>query len=133
METNKALKALDNLCGLLLEMNYHKEPIDFLVEIEEGDVFVSNHLRNIKLRRSKVKALTMQNNYAKLREEFLRLKEYGFEKLQELLTPNERMELQPLFSKFKEIEEKDEIDINEDRDFLIFISKMKDKMNNNDS
>ncbi|UOB17507.1 hypothetical protein [Abyssalbus ytuae] len=133
METNKALKALDNLYGLLLEMNYHKEPIDFLSEIEEDDVFVSKHLRNVMLRRSKTKALLVQNKYKKLREEFLRLKEYGFEKLQELLTPKEKIELQPLFNKFKELEKKDEIDINEDQDFLIFISKIKDKIDDDES
>lgn len=133
METNKALKALDNLYGLLLEMNYHREPLDFLEEIEEDDSFVSKHLRNVKLRRSKNRALLAQNRYVKLRKDFLRLKEYGFEKLQELLTPNERIELQPLFNKFKELEKQDEIDINEDQDFLIFISKIKDKIDDNDS
>lgn len=133
METNKALKALDNLYGLLLEMNHHKEPLDFLEEIEEDDLYVSKHLRNVMLRRSKTKALLAQNRYAKLREEFLRLKEYGFEKLKELLTSKEKIELQPLFNKFEELGEKDEIDINEDQDFLIFISKIKDKIDNNES
>lgn len=133
MESNNALKALNNLYGLLLEMNYHKEPIDFLDEINEDDKYVSKHFRNIMLRRSKTKALLTQNKYAKLREDFLRLKEYGFEQLQELLTPKEKIELQPLFNKFTELETKDEIDINEDEDFLIFISKIKDKMDNSES
>lgn len=133
METNKALKALDNLYGLLLEMNYHREPMEFIEEIKEDDPFVSKHLKKIKLKRSKSKALLARNRYTKLREEFLRLKEYGFEKLQELLTPNEKIELQPLFNKFKELKEKDEIDINEDQDFLIFISKIKNKMDDNDA
>lgn len=133
METNNVLKALNNLYGLLLEMNYHREPLDFIDEIKEDDIFVSKHLKNVMLRRSKTKALMMQSKYAKLREEFLLLKEYGFEKLQELLTPKERIELQPLFSKFKELEEKDEIDINEDQDFLIFLSKLSDKIGGNDS
>lgn len=133
METNSALKALNNLYGLLLEMNYYREPVDFIDEIEENDIFVSKHLRNVKLKRSKAKALMMKSKFTKLREEFLHLKEYGFEKLQELLTPKERMELQPLFSKFKELEEKDEIDINDDQDFLVFISKLKDKIGDNDS
>ena len=128
METNSALKALNNLYGLLLEMNYHKEPLDFIEEIKEDDIFVTKHLRNVMLKRSKTKALMMQSKYAKLREEFLRLKEYGFDKLQELLTPKERIELQPLFSKFKELEKKDEIDINDDQDFLIFMSKLRDKI-----
>lgn len=133
MGTNNALKALNNLYGLLLEMNYYREPLDFINEIKEDDVFVSKHLKNVMLGRSKTKALLMQSKYAKLREEFLHLKEYGFEKLQELLTPKERVELQPLFNKFKELEEKDEIDINEDQDFLIFISKLRDKIEDNGS
>lgn len=75
----------------------------------------------------------MESRYSKLKEEFVRIKEYGFEKLQELLTPKERIELQPLFSKFKELEEKDEIDINNDQDFLAFVSKLRDKIGDNDS
>lgn len=133
METNSALKVLNNLYGLLLEMNYLKEPLEFVDEIKEDDEYVSKHIKNIMLRRSKTKAVMMQSKYAKLREEFLRLKEYGFEKLQDLLTPKERIELQPLFSKFKELEKKDEIDINDDQDFLIFMSKLSDKIGDNDS
>ena len=133
MENNNALKALNNLYGLLLEMNYHREPLDFMDEITDDDAFVSKHLKKITLRRSKAKALLMQNKYAKLREEFLRLKEYGFEKLQELLTPKDRIELQPLFSKFKELEGKDEIDINEDQEFLMYMSKLIGKVGKDES
>ena len=132
METNKALKALNNLYGLLLKMNYHREPFDFIDEIKEDDVFVSKHLKNVMLRRSKTKALLMQSKYAELREEFLRLKEYGFERLQELFTPKERENMIPLFRKFEELGEKDIFDINEDQDFLIFISSLKNKLEDND-
>lgn len=132
METNNAIKALNNLYGLLLEMNYYKEPLDFVDEIKEEDEFVSKHLKSIMLRRAKTKALKAENRYAKLREEFLRLKEYGFEKLNELLTPKERIELQPFFSKYTELDKKDEIDINDDQDFLVFISKLRDKIEDND-
>lgn len=132
METNNALKRLNNLYDLLIEMNYHKEPADFISELKDEDPFISRHLKNVILHRSKAKAILKEKNYIELKKQFLSLKEYGFERLQELFTPKERVKMVPLFRKFEELGEKDKIDINEDQDFLIFISSLKDKLEDND-
>ena len=132
METNKALNALKNFYGLLIEMNYHKEPADFVEELQEENPFISMHLKNVMLHRTKAKAILKKKKYIALKEQFLALKELGLDKLQELFAPKERIEMVKLFRKFEELTEKDIESINDDQDFLVFISSLKDKLEDKD-
>jgi hypothetical protein len=132
METNNALKTLRNLYGLLMEMNYHREPADFLNELDDKDPFISEHLRNVLLHRTKSKAMLKKKKFEAFKEQFIKLKEVGIEKLQELFSPAERVEMVKLFRKFEELTEKDIDAINEDQDFLTFVSSIKDKLEEED-
>jgi len=132
MEVNNTLKVLKKFYGLLMEMNYHKEPADFVEELEEENPFISMHLRNVILHRTKAKAILKKKKYLALKEQFIALKELGLDKLQELFAPKERIEMVKLFRKFEELTEKDIDSINDDQDFLIFISSLKDKLEDKD-
>lgn len=133
METNNALKTLRNLYGLFMEINYHTEPADFVSELNDKDPFISVHLKNVMLHRTKVKAMLKKRKFEEFKEQFIALKKVGLEKLQELFPPAERVEMVQLFNKFEELTEKDIEAINEDQDFLTFISSIKDKLEDEDS
>ncbi|WP_341215152.1 hypothetical protein [uncultured Wocania sp.] len=128
METNNAINTLRNLYGLFMEMNYHTEPADFVNELNDQDPFISAHLKNVMLNRTKAKAILKRRKFEALKEQFIELKKVGLEKLQELFAPTERVEMVRLFRKFEELTEKDIDTINEDEDFLTFISSIKDKI-----
>jgi len=132
METNNALKTLRNLYGLFMEINYHTEPADFVSELNDKDTFISVHLKNVMLHRTKAKAMLKKRKFEELKEQFIALKKVGLEKLQELFPPAERVEMVKLFNKFEELTEKDIEAINEDQDFLTFISSIKDKIEDED-
>src|SRR5690606_19032236 len=132
METNNALKTLRNLYGLFMEMNYHREPADFVNELNDKDPFISTHLKTVMLHRTKAKAILKKRKYEALKEQFVELKKVRLEKLQELFAPTERVEMVKLFRKFEELTEKDIDAINEDEDFLSFISSIKDKIEDED-
>ena len=121
MKSNKALETLNNLYDLLVEMNFHKEPSDFIDDLKEDNPFISKHLQNVLLHRTKAKAILRE-------KKFIELKKLGSEKLQQLFTTEEKAQLVPLFRKFEELDESDIADINKDQDFLIFISSLKDKI-----
>lgn len=132
METSNELKALKNFYGLLMEMNYHKEPTDFVEELQEENPFISLHLKNVMLHRTKAKAILRMKKYIALKEQFIELKKAGLDKLQELFAPKERAEMVKLFRKFEELTENDLESISNDQDFLIFISSLKDKIEGKD-
>ena len=111
-----------------MEMNYHTEPADFVNELNDQDPFISAHLKNVMLNRTKAKAILKRRKFEALKEQFIELKKVGLEKLQELFAPTERVEMVRLFRKFEELTEKDIDTINEDEDFLTFISSIKDKI-----
>lgn len=121
---------LNHLYGLLLELNFHRPEEDvFSDEAYKEDPFIAKHLRQIRLRTAKYKALLHQNTYSAVLAEFRRLKEIGFEEIKKLLKPQETLQLQPLFSKFEQLSEKDEESIAEDQEFLQLINVLKDKLN----
>jgi hypothetical protein len=132
METNNALKTLRNLYGLFMEINYHTEPVDFVSELKDQNPFISVHLKKVMLHRTKANAILKKRKFEEFKEQFVALKNIGLEKLQELFAPSERVEMIKLFSKFEELTEKDINDINEDQDFLTFISTIKDKLEDKD-
>lgn len=127
-KTNRDI--LNHLYGLLLELNFHRPDEDvFSDRTYSEDPFIAKHLKQIKLRTSKYKALLLQKTYSAVLAEFHRLKEIGFEEIKKLLKPQEAQQLQPLFSKFEQLSEKDEESIAEDQEFLQLISALKDKLN----
>jgi tRNA splicing endonuclease len=132
METNKAIEAIHNLYGLLMEMNYHRTPEDYIDELDQEDAFISKHLQKAMLYRAQAKALLKKKQQLSFIEAFNRFKEQGLEKIQALLTSQERTELIPLFRKFEELSKADQLDIYEDQDFLAFISTLKDKLEDHD-
>ncbi len=50
------------------------------------------------------------------------------EELKKLLTLREKLQLQPLFSKFESLSEKDRLSIAEDEELLQLLSALKDKL-----
>lgn len=120
---------MEHLFQVLMDINYHRDPIEFIPEIDENDPFINKHLNKYKRTRAKLKAKHNKKSYEDLAEKFLNLKKYGLSKLQEILTTEEKVELQPLFRKFEELDETDKSAILDDRDFLTFISKMDKKIN----
>lgn len=132
MESNKALKVLNNFYSFLMELNYYKEPEDFIEDIQKEDEFISTHLRQVKLHRTKAKAILKQIKIEELKEKFMALKNAGIENIKGLFTPKEKLEMVRLFSRFEELTEKEIEAINEDQDFLTFMSSIKDKLEDQD-
>lgn len=132
MESNKALLVINNFYSLLMEMNYYKEPEDFIEELQNEDKFISEHLKKVKLHRTKAKAILKKMQIEEFKEKFIALKNAGVEKIQGLFTPEEKCEIVRLFSRFEELTEKDIETINEDQEFLTFMSYIKDKLEDKD-
>ncbi len=130
---SEALKTLRNLCGLFMEMNYHSEPSDFVDELNDEDPFIAIHLKQVLLHKTKAKAILKKRKFEELKQKFIELKKVGLEKLQELFISSERVEMVKLFRKFEELTESDAEAINEDQEFLAFISLMKDKLKDEDN
>ncbi|NLU92649.1 hypothetical protein [Chitinophaga sp. Ak27] len=122
---------LNHLYGLLLDMNFHEPDED----IWEGnsykqDPFIAKHLRQIKLRTAKLRAVQQKSVYSNLVAEVQRLKEFGFDKLKQMLSQREAQQLYPLFNRFEQLTEKDKDSIAEDQELLHLFSILKDKLNN---
>ncbi|RYC51753.1 hypothetical protein [Flagellimonas olearia] len=128
MKRDEAIKTLNNLYGLLMEINYHKLPEDYIEELNDDNDFIKSHLRNVLRQRAIAKGILNQNRYNRAYDEFIRIKKMGVDKLKELIPQQDMAELVPLFSKFEELDEKDKKAIAEDEEFLIFISALKDKI-----
>lgn len=134
MESNKAIIALRNLSSLLIELNYHSEPANFMEELGDNDPFINLHLRNVLLQRTKAKALLKKKKFEELKIQFDELKKIGLEKLQALIKPADNMEMVKLFNRFEELTADDIDTIKDDQDFLSFISNLKDNLEDqNDS
>jgi hypothetical protein len=120
---------LNHFYGLLIEMNFHRVGEDVFLENEYNeDPFIQKHLRQIKLKSAKYKALISKSRYVQLLEEVKRLKEIGFEEIKKLLNPQEIHQLQPLFHKFDELSKKDESSIAEDQELLLLLTILKEKI-----
>ena len=128
MEPKKAVEILNNYFGLILEINYHAPAEDYFDEIENVSDFVNFHFNKIKLKQAKAKALYSKKRHEEFKKEFEKLKKYGVDELKKLLGQSERLQLQPLFRKFEDLSQNDEIEIIDDNDFLNFISVLKDKI-----
>ncbi|QBZ97340.1 hypothetical protein [Flavobacterium sangjuense] len=129
MKSSNAIEILNNYFGLMLELNYHTPAEDYFDKMDNVSEFVNLHLNKIKLKQAKSKALYNKKRYEELKSEFEKLKKYGVEELKKLLGNKERLQLQPLFRKFEDLSESDEMEIIDDSDFINFISVLKDKLN----
>lgn len=122
---------LHHFYSLLLQMNFHEEDKTPTAD-DFTDPFIQKHLRQIKLKIARNKADLKKSNYQSILQEIDRLGKIGTEKLKELLTPKEVLQLQPLFSKFESLSNKDKESIAEDEELLQLISALKDKLDKSD-
>jgi len=129
MKAERAQEVLNNLYGLLMEMNLLRSDEDVLSSADVfQDSFVQRHLRNIKQLSAKYAAISNRNQFEVLIDEFRKLKETGVDELKRLLRPEDLVELQPLFRKFEEITTEDEEAILEDQEFLQLLKHLKKKL-----
>lgn len=128
MSTN-AKQILNNLYGLMMEINYHRTDEDVLAEYnEKPDVQVNSHLVKIRQISAKLQAEANKARYANAIEQIAKLKERGIEEFKKLFNPSEQAELVPMFNKFTELSKKDEAAILEDQEMLHFMEILKDKV-----
>lgn len=121
----RAIEILNNLYGLMMEINYHKSDEDVLRELKESpDLFVEDHLMKIKRTMAKYRAMTNRNRIDMAMDQLRKLKEKGLDEVKKLLTPQEQVELAPLFRKFEELTPEDEASILEDQQLLKLLEKL---------
>ncbi|UEG51390.1 hypothetical protein LLH06_10440 [Mucilaginibacter daejeonensis] len=132
MPTNKQI--LNNLYGLMLEINYQQDDKDVLAELEaKPDSVVNNHLLKIKQLTAKLKAEANRQRYADAVSQLQLLKQKGIEEFKKLFSPSDQTKLVPMFNRFTELSQKDEQEILEDQEMLHFMEILKDRANETDS
>ena len=123
---------LHHFYSLLLEMNFHESEEDPPTAEEIADPFIKKHLRQVKLKIAKNRAELKRTLYQSILQEIDRLRKIGADELKKLLTPQEALQLQPLFSKFESMTSKDKESIAEDQELLQLITALKDKLDKTD-
>lgn len=124
---------LDHFQSLLMEINFHRPEEDVFSESGyQDDPFIQKHLRQIKLRMAKYKALQNKVGFKTLLDEIRRLKAMSANEINKLLNPEQQLQLQPLFRKFEELSEKDEASMENDAELLQIISVLKEKLDQPD-
>jgi hypothetical protein len=132
MGTQNTKQILSDLYGLMMEINYHREDEEVLKELlENPDPQIERHLNKIKQINAKVRAEANRIRFLKAKEQIALLREKGIEAIQNFITPQERLQLAPLFSKFEEMTSEDENDILEDQELLKMLEILNEKMNEN--
>src|SRR5450755_947435 len=120
---------LNHFYSLLLEMNFRQTDDEILSEkISLDDPYIQKHLQQVRLLSAKYKALRTKSKYAAVLAEIKRLKELGLEEIKKLLSPQEEVQLMPLFRRFEELSEKDEASLAEDQEMLQLIDALKEKL-----
>lgn len=129
MESLNSKQILSNLYGLMMEINYHRPDNEVLAEIHGlSEDHINKHLLKIRQLRIKLQAQENKNRFNRAIEQLNLLKAKGLEELKKIITPEEQMQLLPLFRKFEEITKSDEQSITEDNELLYFIEFLKNKM-----
>lgn len=125
---------LNNLYGLMMDINYHSEDIDVLEDLKaKPDAFVEDHLTRIKRAIAKNKAAA-QRQFIDLALDQLRLlKEKGLEEISKLLTEEEQLEYAQLFRKFEGLSKDDEASILEDKQLLKLLERIRQPKDDNKS
>lgn len=127
MSTNSK-QILDNLYGLMMEINYNREDEEILLELEQKpDLQINSHLAKIKQLTAKLKAEATRARYADALNLLKKLKEQGIEEFKKMFSTNEQANLVPMFNKFSELSKKDEAAILEDQEMLQFMSILKER------
>ena len=130
---NSAKQILSNLYGLLMELSFHADGPDVMDELSDNEKErVEQHLKKIKLLRTKYKAEVNKQYFQRAFEQIQALKEKGIEELKKLLKPEEQLDFVPLFRKFEEITESDKVSILEDTELLSMIELLKERVDESD-
>jgi hypothetical protein len=88
MSTNSK-QILDNLYGLMMEINYCREDEDIIGEYsEKPDPQINNHLIKIRQLSAKLKAEANKARYANAVEQIKKLKERGIDEFKKLFNHN---------------------------------------------
>lgn len=124
---------LNNLYGLMLEINYNREEEEILSElVETQDLQINNHLIKIKQLTAKLKAESSKVRYQRALEQLAKFKEKGIDSFKKLFSAEEQLTLVPMFNKFTELSKSDEEAILEDQEMLFLLEILKDKASNID-
>lgn len=119
MATVNPKELLNNLYGLMMEINMNQAEEDVLEELNAApDPFVEKHLRKVKQLSARFKAETNKQRYEAAIKQLKLLKEKGLDELKRLIRPEHQVQLQPLFRKFEELTPEDEASIIEDQEML---------------
>jgi len=133
MSNSSAKQIICNLYGLLMEANINKPDVEVLTDLNmmKND-FVEYQLAKFKQSRTKYNAVVQRNKFSEIQLQLNRLREVGYEKILALFTPQEKLQYQSCYNKFKELTDADEKSILQDTELLLFIKKIKEKIEDND-
>lgn len=132
MNNPQAKQIINNLYDLLLEANINRPNEDVLAEANSvSDAFVEYQISRFKRTMTKYQAISQKNKFAEIQLQFNQLLEIGIEKLAAMFQPEEKLQYQRCFNKFKELTKADEQSILQDSELLLFIKKMKEKIEDN--
>ncbi|NCD70957.1 hypothetical protein [Mucilaginibacter agri] len=121
---------LNNLYGLMLEINYHQDDHDVLAELEaKPDAVVNTHMLKIKQLTAKLKAEANRQRYLDALSQLQLLKQKGIEEFKKLFSLSDQTKLVPMFNRFTELSKKDEQEILEDQEMLQFMEILKARAN----
>jgi hypothetical protein len=135
MDNSKSIDnraALKNMYGLIIESSYHAEYNDEEIDALRGNKQIMDQLADIKRMGAKYQAKAKMSFFQKATKQYQKYREMGVEKLSELLSPAERLELQPLFRKFEEITDEDAELISNDQELLKLMELLEDKVDSDE-
>ncbi|WP_341835013.1 hypothetical protein WJU16_19090 [Chitinophaga pollutisoli] len=129
MDTVNTKQLLLNLYGLMMEINLHQEDADVLEDLRASpDDQIDRHLLKIKQLSARLRAKAYRLRFEKAIKQIRILKERGIDEIKKLLSPEEQLQLRPLFNKFTELTVEDEAAILEDQEILQLIEILKDRL-----
>ena len=124
--TNKQI--LNNLYGLMLEINYHRDNDEILAELQaKPDALIDKHLAKIKQITAKLKAEANRQRYQNAVQQLQMLKEKGIEQFKSMFSNTDQAKLVPMFNRFTELSQADEEAILEDQQMLEFLEILKNR------
>lgn len=131
MDLTESRNILNNLYGLLIEMNFYEPEEDVLQQLElKPDSQILKHLTLIKQLTAKIKADVNKSRFQALIDQVNLLRQNGLDELKKLILPEEQAQLIPLFHKFEGMSKEDEQDILNDQELLLLIKILKERSGN---
>lgn len=129
MTTSNAKQVLSNLYGLMMEINFHRQDQEVLEELQQKpDPQLDKHLLKIRQLSTKVRAQQNKYYFQQALDQLKKLKEKGLDELKKLISPEQQVQIIPLFRKFEELTKDDEAAILEDQELLYLIELLKNKI-----